>query len=124
MLKKIRLELARTPEFPEGSARHGYEIVAPLDGNGHVDVESWRDDKKACTVRRFWADEDDEVGRLVHTRHRTWAFSYAPGEDDDEPIYRLQDHVFRVGEYVSITEHDGVTRPFRVVDIRAAGGQA
>lgn len=124
MLKKIRLELARTPEFPDGSARHGYEIVAPLDGNGHVDVESWRDDKKACTVRRFWADEDDEVGRLVHTRHRTWAFSYAPGEDDDEPIYRLQDHVFRVGEYVSITEHDGVTRPFRVVDIRAAGGQA
>jgi hypothetical protein len=29
--KRIRLELARSKEFPEGSATHGYEFVAPLD---------------------------------------------------------------------------------------------
>jgi hypothetical protein len=33
-LKLIRLELARTPDFPEGSRRHGYEFVAPLDSTG------------------------------------------------------------------------------------------
>src|SRR5262245_42505775 len=29
-LKRIRLNLARSKEFPAGSARHGYEFVAPL----------------------------------------------------------------------------------------------
>jgi hypothetical protein len=29
-LRSIRLELARTAEFPEGSAERGYEFVAPL----------------------------------------------------------------------------------------------
>ena len=34
VLKRIRLELARSKEFPVGSANHGYEFVAPLDNNG------------------------------------------------------------------------------------------
>ena len=29
--KTIRLNLARSKEFPEGSAKHGYTLVAPLD---------------------------------------------------------------------------------------------
>jgi hypothetical protein len=29
VLKRIRLELARSKEFPMGSTRHGYEFVAP-----------------------------------------------------------------------------------------------
>jgi hypothetical protein len=33
-LKRIRLELARSREFPAGSANHGYEFVAPLDSKG------------------------------------------------------------------------------------------
>ncbi len=33
-LKKIRLELARDREHPEGSNRHGYEFVGPLDARG------------------------------------------------------------------------------------------
>ena len=36
-LKRIRLHLARSKEFPAGSADHGYEFVAPLDSNGHID---------------------------------------------------------------------------------------
>jgi hypothetical protein len=27
-LKRVRLELARNAEFPEGSSEHGYELVA------------------------------------------------------------------------------------------------
>jgi len=115
---KVRLELARTPEFPEGSNKRGYEFVAPLDETGLLDVEEWRHHKTRCTVRRFWEGEDDETGLLIHTRHKTWAFSYAPGEDDDEPVFRFDTHIFREGQYVSITEHDGVTRPFKVVSVR------
>ncbi|HLF59516.1 MAG TPA: hypothetical protein VI732_07795 [Alphaproteobacteria bacterium] len=114
---KIRLELARTPEFPEGSRQRGYDFVAPLDAEGRLDVEEWRHHRNRCKVRRFWEGEDDETGLLIHTRHNTWAFSYAPGEDDDEPVFRFDTHVFREGEYVSITEHDGVTRPFKVVSV-------
>lgn len=113
-LKMIRLELARTKEFPEGSAQHGYEFVAPLDGKGRLDGKAWKQFKQACTVHRFW-NGDDEHGVLVHRPDGKWVFSYEPGDDaDDEPIFRLDRHAFAQGEYVSVTEHDGVTRPFRV----------
>lgn len=115
MMKFVRLELARTQEFPEGSRNHGYELTVPVDREGHLDREGWHKDKTRCKVRRFWAGEDDQFGNLVHTRRHAWAFSYAPGEEDDEAIYHLESHIFATGEYVSVTEHDGVTRPFKVV---------
>ena len=39
MLKKIRLELARDHDHPEGSNRIGYEFGAPLDAAGRIDAE-------------------------------------------------------------------------------------
>ncbi len=113
-LRTIRLELARTKDFPEGSAGHGYEFIAPLDKSGQLDSDEWQRFRQACTVRRFWRGEDDEHGQLERTLDGTWVFSYELGEADDEPIFRFDSHVFSEGEYVSITEHDGVTRPFRV----------
>ena len=119
-LKHVRLELARTPDFPEGSTRHGYEFMAPLDDKGHLHSLDWPTQKGACTVRRFWRGTDDEHGALIHRRDGSWAFSYAPGEDDDEPIFKFDKHRFTVGEYVTITEHDGVARPFRVASVEPA----
>jgi len=119
-LTTIRLELARTKDHPEGSSAHGYEFTAPLDADGHLDRDGWREYRQVCTVRRFWRGEEDEVGLLLHDRGGRWVFSYAPGEEDDEPIFRFDKHVFRPGEYVSVTEHDGVTRPFRVISVRPA----
>ncbi|MCC7046020.1 MAG: hypothetical protein IT562_04840 [Alphaproteobacteria bacterium] len=117
-LRKIRLELARCPEFPEGSAGHGYEFVAPLDSAGNFDAAEWRKARAKCTVRRFWGKDPAESGVLVHTGKGRWAFSYVPNEtDDDEPIFQFDRHVFRQGEYVSITEHDGVQRPFRIATV-------
>src|SRR5262252_397916 len=63
-LKRIRLELARTPDFPHGSALHGYECVAPLDDKCHLHTVDWPRLKGACTVRRFWDKTDDEHGAL------------------------------------------------------------
>jgi len=114
MMRFIRLELARTDEFPEGSHNHGYELTAPVDAQGRLDVKKWRQGRGRSTVRRFWQGEDDEFGDLIKTRDG-WAFSYAPGEEDDEAIYRLESHVFAEGSYFSVTEHDGKTRPFKVV---------
>ena len=116
-LHNIRLELARTRAAPLGNPMCGYEFVAPLDDSGHFDEAGWRDYKAACWVRRFWQGENDERGKLVHTRDRKWVFSYAPGEEDDEPVFKFDRHIFRVGEYVSVTEHDGIQRPFKIVYI-------
>ncbi len=119
-LMRIRLELARTREFPDGSAVRGYEFVAPLDADGFLDMEEWQRLHQVCTVHRFWPDEDDENGLLIRSRGGQWVFSYEPGEEDDEPIFRLDRHQFVDGEYIAITEHDGVTRPFRIAEIEPA----
>ena len=117
-LRKIRLELARTKDYPEGSANCGYEFTAPLSKDGHLDADDWKKNRDACKVRRFWQGEDDEAGMLVHGRGGRWTFSYAEGDADDEPIFKFDRHVIKEGEYISITEHDGVNRPFRIVSVR------
>lgn len=115
-LKRIRLELARTPEFPEGHPGCGYEFIAPLDRQGMIDPKGWTRDRDRCGVRRFWHNIVDEHGSLVHHRGHQWAFAW-PGSDDEEPIHRFDKHAFKVGEYISVTEHDGVSRPFRVAAV-------
>jgi hypothetical protein len=114
---RIRLELARSPEFPEGAPNRGYEIKAPLSEEGHLDEAAWRTAKDFCTVRRFWQGEPDQEGRLIHTRHRDWAVSYAPGEDDDEPVFHLETHRIAPGEYISIREREGDTETFRIAQV-------
>ncbi len=52
-LKTIRLELARSREWPQGNRNCGYEFKAPLTADGHIDVEVWRQHKRESTVRRF-----------------------------------------------------------------------
>jgi len=116
-LYTVRMELARNPGFPDGSSARGYELHVPLTEDGHLDVEGWRARRKDCSVRRFWQDEPDQHGELVHGRHG-WAFSYAPGEDDDEPVFKLGTHLFQVGEYVTVRETDGESLTFRVVSVR------
>lgn len=120
--KRIRLNLARSKEFPQGSNRHGYEFVAPLDGNGHIDAALWRAHREHCGVRRFWAGEDDEHGKLVHKpggpEHARWVFDYdQTAEDDDEAGYRFGAHAFRPGEYVSIRDEDGEMHTFQVATV-------
>ena len=120
-LKRIRLQLARNRDFPEGSANHGYEFVAPLTADGHLDREAWPTHQAECTVHRFWPGEDDQYGHLLHYGTDRWSFHYDDmPEDEDEPIFKFDRHSFVEGEYVSITEHDGVQRTFRVARVRPA----
>jgi hypothetical protein len=125
MLKRIRLELARSREFPAGSANHGYEFVAPLDSKGHIDPHLWQKYREHCGVRRFWSGADEEIGRLAHkpggAEHARWVFDYDPDTtDDDEAGYRFGVHAFAPGEYVSIRGHEGESHTFRVVSVEPA----
>jgi len=119
MLRRVRLELARDHDFPNGSSERGYDFIAPLDSQGHIDLAAWKTLRERCRVRRFWAHEPDEVGHIVHKRG-IWAFHYDIHGDPshDETGFRLDSHAFIPGEYVSIKEQDGVLRTFRVVSVR------
>jgi hypothetical protein len=116
-LSRIRLELGRTAEFPQGSAQHGYEFIAPLTLGGHIDALEWRRAKEHCGVRRFWGNERDEHGMLKHVGHG-WRFDYGNENESDESFFKLDAHTLAPGNYVSIHERDGVARPFRVVEVR------
>ena len=119
-LMKIRLELARDPDFPEGSADRGYEFVAPLGPDRRIAEDEWKKKRDRCRVRRFCSGQEDEVGHLIRKPGGAWAFHYdlLGDPDDDESGYRFGDHTFRRGEYVSIKEHDDVVRTFTVVMVQ------
>jgi len=120
MLRRVRLELARDHEFPNGSSERGYDFIAPLDRKGHIELAAWKDLKDRCRVRRFWPGQPEEMGHVMHKRGNVWAFHYDIHGDPthDEAGFRFDSHAFIPGEYVSIKEQDGVLRTFRVVSVR------
>jgi hypothetical protein len=117
-LMSIRLELARTPEFPEGSSAHGYEFIAPLDGTDHIDAEAWKGLREKCKVVHFWGDAEHQHG-LLRRVGKGWRFDYDESDDDDdEPFFKLDRHPIRPGAYVSVTDAgDGEQYPFRVISV-------
>jgi len=120
-LSRIVMRLARNPgsEFAEGDDHRGYSLVAPLTSDGKLDEAAFRAAKGVCAVRRFAPDDDPQEGKLVH-RNSRWFFDYGDQGDAEEPLYRLGEHRFAVGEYVSITDEDGRLLTYKVTDVRRA----
>jgi len=120
LLRRVRLELARDHDFPDGSRERGYDFIAPLDAKGRIVLGAWKELKDHCRMRRFWAHESEEVGHIVHKSGGAWAFHYDIHGDPsrDESGFRFEQHAFIPGEYVSIKEQDDVLRTFRVVSVR------
>ena len=122
-LRKVTLNAARSKEFPDGSIRHGYDFVAPLTADGHIDLEAWQQHRGECFAHRFWGGEPSMRGLLVHRAGglggSTWAFEWKGGRKDDveEEGFRFGDHPFKVGEYVSVREEEGELLTFRVVSV-------
>lgn len=109
MLHRITLRLARHPQFPTGSDRHGYELIAPLTGHGELDPVEWRNHRAECRVRRFWAGLPDRAGKFICHFSRSGAASWSIDYDrkthaDDEPGIRLDRHRFIPGEYVTFAD--------------------
>lgn len=122
MLQRITLHLGRTAAHPEGSARDGYDIIAPVDAEGHLDAAAWRSERERCRVRRFRAGEPDRHGWLVHRSGGAggahWQIDYDDASsDDDESAFKLDRHLIAVGEYLSIRGADEAFEPFRIVAI-------
>ena len=113
--RQIRIDLAREPDHPEGAHDIAYVLVAPLDDDGHIDPELWREHREASRVARLRPGEVTVHGHLVHRWGGSWAFEYG-ANIPDEPGYHFNDERFVPGEYVSVNEK-GRMRPFRVVSV-------
>jgi hypothetical protein len=122
-LSRIVMRLARNPgtEFAGGDDHRGYALTAPLTPDGLLDEAAYAKSRDACTVRRFSPDEEPMDGRLARKGQR-WFFDYDEGDSaDDEPVYRLGEHRFTVGEYVTVTDEDGRPLTYKVVEVQPAG---
>ncbi len=121
-LQRIVMRLARNPgtEFAGGDDHRGYALTAPLTSDGKLDEAAYPQVKDKCNVRRFAPDEDPADGRLMHRGER-WYFDYDQEDTaDDEPIYRLGEHRFAVGEYVTVTDEEGRPLTYKVVEVAPA----
>ena len=121
-LNRIVMRLARNPgtEFAGGDDHRGYTLTAPLTADGRLDDAAYGKLKAQCSVRRFAPDEDPVDGRLMRRGER-WYFDYDEDDAaDDEPIYRLGDHRFALGEYVTVTDEDGRPLTYKVVEVARA----
>lgn len=119
--KIIRLELARTSQFPEGSPSRAFILRLPLNSKGLIDADEVARNPAMATVKRFWPNEPDQQGYVVRSG-AAWAFSYAIGEGDDEKLFHLEAHPLQQGDYLTLTEPSGEQLPFRVTRINAIDG--
>lgn len=118
-LSRIVMRLARNPgtEFADGDDHRGYSLVAPLQADGKLDVEAFAAHRADCAVRRFAPDEDAVTG-VLKRRGQTWYFDYDAADDaDDEPVHRLGEHRFAVGEYVAVADEDGRLLAYKVTEV-------
>jgi hypothetical protein len=121
-LSRIVMRLARNPgtEFAGGDDHRGYSLVAPLTEDGKLDEAAYGEARDQCAVRRFAPDEDPVDGRLAR-RGQRWFFDYDEDDiADDEPVYRLGEHRFAVGEYVTVTDEDGRPLTYKIVEVQPA----
>ena len=117
--KSVRLELARSPGFPRGSASRAFLLRIPLRDDGSIDARAINDNRCRATVRRFWASEPDLSGQIV-SQDGVWQLRCS--RVGAGPTFVMPDHPLVVDQHILIEGPDEVARPFRVVSIDALSG--
>ena len=117
-LSRIVMRLARNPgtEFADGDDHRGYTLTAPLTPEGKIDEDAFKSVKAKAAVRRFAPEEDVQEGKL-NKRGEHWFFDYGEEGEAAEPLYRIGEHRFAVGEYVSITDEEGRLLTYKVTEV-------
>ncbi|CAL1692727.1 hypothetical protein MMB232_02908 [Brevundimonas subvibrioides] len=118
----IRLALAREPGHPNGDPGNGWDIVAPLDAGGRLDLRACRAEPERCHVRRFVDGETVATGRLHHGVGDRWRLDLDGRDDLDARGFRLGEERFVVGEYVSILSADDSAHTYVVERVGPVAG--
>lgn len=109
--KTIRLELAQAEDFPNGSAARSYMMRVPLDSADRIDEGELGGRPELATVRRFWPNEPDRMGRLVRDESG-WTIDY--GSVTGGLLFESSDMQIRLGSRLRLMEPDGGTRSYQV----------
>lgn len=113
--KTIRLELARTREFPRGSVSRAYLLRVPLDQAGMIDERAIAASPSRATVRRFWPSQPDRIG-CVSRCDCGWCFCFdSTGEN---AVLSLDCEPLKLGREVTIAAPDGTHLPFLVASMK------
>ena len=119
--KRIIMRLARNTGYPEGDRERGYVVKAPLTPDGQLDLDTWRENRSEAIVMRFDPDTAERADGWLTHRGSHWYFRYDEDhEGPDEPAYRLGDHKFAVGEYITVTHHGEDPLTYQVTNIAEA----
>ena len=124
----IRLELASSWQFPRGSAGRSYLIRLPLTDEGAIDTDALESQPARATVRRYWPNEADMVGYLVHTP-MGYAIRYEingtklngaaqSNGNSGQRLFQFGADAIRIGEELFLTEPDGYEARFRVASLQ------
>lgn len=127
--KLVRLELASSWQYPRGSAGRSYSFRLPLTEDGLIDAPALEANPMRATVRRYWPNEPDVVGHLLHTpcgfsvRYEDGAAAdgRSGGEldgDCDHQLVQFDKEAIHVGEHIFLTGPDGRQLRFRIASIQ------
>ncbi|RXF73208.1 hypothetical protein [Hansschlegelia zhihuaiae] len=85
--------------------------MAPLDEQGRLSLTEWAKQPDKCGVVRFWSDALTLHGKLRRRsgpEGNVWFFDFDPATDADDRVgYRLDEHRFSPGEYITLTDDAG-----------------
>lgn len=111
----IRLELACTDDFPDGSASRSYLFRVPLGDGAIIDAEAIKRMPALATAHRYWPNERDKFGHIIPTAH-CWAVRFETGEES--LLFELERQPIEENKVFVVKEPDGARRPFRVISVR------
>ena len=126
--KVIRLELASSWQFPRGSAGRSYLVRVPLTDEGAIDAAALEAQPARATVRRYWPNEADMVGQLVHTA-TGYAIQYdlnglaqpngqAANGHGEQRLLEFGADAIKLGNEIFLTEPDGSQARYRIAKLQ------
>ncbi|MCL6684478.1 hypothetical protein [Sphingomonas alba] len=117
----IRLELAPTATFPQGSASRAYLLRVPVRDDGRIDAAALGRSPLRATARRFWSPEPDKFGN-VENDNGLWVLRWKGSAN--ESCGAIESGPFRLDSQIAVSEADGTMNEFRVASMRAIGWAA
>lgn len=109
----VRLELAPTAEFPQGSAARGFCLRVPLGQDGHIEVDTHARTPLRATARRFWPSEPDLTGYVVRNRNQ-WQLQWRNAVAATALEFSFGDCAFIHNAVLEIFGSDRSATPFLV----------
>lgn len=118
---QVLLALAAGPGYPAGSPEHRYEIELALDAAGRPDGAAWVVDPEPWRARRVAPGVAPVEGDVQFDPDNGWSIRFygAAADSPDAPEAQFDSGAepVRPGEYVTVTEPDGVAFTYRVVGV-------